>query len=201
MLGRYSFRYGSSHFCKLKFVILRLIKWTPEIFVFVQLNAWIYRWYTFHTLKLKFWELNVFFMQLGHRHCLATIVFILDIYLWWLHMHCSGSTSITIIWSLNVFINDFTLACLRVKKFCQVIRVRPAHSLKVLQLSPDVNASFLFYAKFEIIQLPREESAVKSNVSSTSKMLLQVLRVLTLLLLTNSLQSVFSLKHMWLKWN
>jgi len=38
------------------------------------------------------------------------------------------------------------------------------YSLKVLQLSPDVNASFLFYTKFEIIQLPREESAVKSNV-------------------------------------
>jgi len=45
-------------------------------------------------------------------------------------MHCNGSTSITIMWSLNVFINDFTLPCLRVKKFCQVIRVCPAHSLK-----------------------------------------------------------------------
>jgi len=85
-------------------------------------------------------------------------------------MHNNGSTSITIIWSLNVFISDFTLSCLRVKKFCQVIRVRPAPSWKVLQLSSDVNASFLFYAKFEIIQHPREESAVKSNVSS--KMLL-----------------------------
>jgi len=69
-------------------------------------------------------------------------------------------------WNIKVFINDFTLSFLRVKKFCQVIRVRAAHSLKVLQLSPDVNASFLFYIKFEIIQLPREESAVKSNVSS-----------------------------------
>ena len=78
-------------------------------------------------------------------------------------------------------------------------RVRPAHSLKVLQLSPDVNASFLFYTKFEIIQLPREKSAVKSNVSSTSKMLLQVVRVFTLRLLTNSLQFVFSIKHMSLK--
>jgi len=56
-------------------------------------------------------------------------------------MYCNGSTSITIMWSLNVFINDFTLACLQVKKFCQVNRVRPAHSLKVLQVSPDVNAS------------------------------------------------------------
>jgi len=80
-------------------------------------------------------------------------------------------------WSLNVFINDFTLACLRVKKFCQVIRARPTHSLKVLQLSPDFNEIFLFYTKFEIIQPPREQSVVKSNVSS--KMLLKVLRVLT----------------------
>jgi len=46
--------------------------------------------------------------------------------------------SIIIMWILNVFIN-FTLPCLREKRFCQVIRVRPAHSLKVLQLSPDVN--------------------------------------------------------------
>jgi len=40
--------------------------------------------------------------------------------------------SITIMWSLNVFINDFALPCWRVKKkqFCQVIRVRPAHNLK-----------------------------------------------------------------------
>jgi len=74
-------------------------------------------------------------------------------------MHCNGSTSITIMWNLNVFINDSTLCCLRVKKFCQVIRVLPAHSLKVLQLSHDVNASFLFYTKFEIIQLPRKVSS------------------------------------------
>jgi len=73
-------------------------------------------------------------------------------------MYFNGFTSITIMWSLNVFTNDFTLPCLRLKKFFQVIRVRPAHSLKVLQLSPDVNGSFLFYTKFEIIQLPREES-------------------------------------------
>jgi len=69
-------------------------------------------------------------------------------------MHCNGSTSITIMWNLNVFIYDFTLSWLRVKKFCQVIRVRPARSLKVLQIPPNVNASFLFYTKFEIIQLP-----------------------------------------------
>jgi len=51
-----------------------------------------------------------------------------------------------------------------------LIRVPPAHSLKVSHLSPDVIASYLFYIKFEIIQLPREESAAKSNISS--KMLL-----------------------------
>jgi len=36
-----------------------------------------------------------------------------------------------------------------VKKFCQAIRVRPAHCLKVLQLSPDFNASFLFCTKLK----------------------------------------------------
>jgi len=133
--------------------------------------------------------------------------------------------------SLNVFIYDFTLPSLRVKKFCQVIRVRPAHSLEVLQLSPDVNCRLsiqarkqgnaggkmrwtyfktvghgskrfgpsqetlrptwcpklvtdlrLSYTKFKIIQLTREESVTKSNISR--KMFLQVLRVLTLPLLT-----------------
>jgi len=49
-------------------------------------------------------------------------------------MYCDSS--ITIMWSLNVFINNFPLTCLIVKKFCQAIRVRPAHKLKVLQLLP-----------------------------------------------------------------
>jgi len=41
---------------------------------------------------------------------------------------------------VNSFINDFTLPRRRVhKQFCQVIRVRPAHSLNALQLSSDVN--------------------------------------------------------------
>jgi len=35
--------------------------------------------------------------------------FILGIYLLRLSMHCAGS--ITIMWSVNVFINDFTLTC------------------------------------------------------------------------------------------
>jgi len=41
--------------------------------------------------------------------------FILDIYLLRLSMHCAGS--ITIMWSVNVFINDFTLTCRRKKSF------------------------------------------------------------------------------------
>jgi len=31
-----------------------------------------------------------FITQFGHRHCLATIVFILDIYLWWLNTYAYG---------------------------------------------------------------------------------------------------------------
>jgi len=50
------------------------------------------------------------------RH--AALVFetpelILDIYLLRLSMHCAGS--ITIMWSVNVFINDFTLSFRRKK--------------------------------------------------------------------------------------
>jgi len=44
--------------------------------------------------------------------------FILDIILLRLSMHCAGS--ITIMWSVNVFINDSTSTCRRKKKFCQV---------------------------------------------------------------------------------
>jgi len=52
-------------------------------------------------------------------------------------LYCDGS--ITIMWSLNVLINDITKPCRQVKKqFCQVIRVRPIHNLKELQLSSDV---------------------------------------------------------------
>jgi len=55
-------------------------------------------------------------------------------------MHYDDST--TIMWSVNVLIKDFTLPCRRIKiQFRQVIEVRPAglHSLKVFQLSSDVN--------------------------------------------------------------
>jgi len=39
--------------------------------------------------------------------------FLLDIYLLRLSMHCTGS--ITIMWSIDIFINDFTLTCRRKK--------------------------------------------------------------------------------------
>jgi len=40
-------------------------------------------------------------------------------------MYCDGST--TVMWSLNVFINDFPLPCRRVKnQSFQDIRLRPA---------------------------------------------------------------------------
>jgi len=54
-----------------------------------------------------------FITQLGHRHCLQTILFILYIYLWWLSMYCGGSFTIT--WSLNVLIKYITLPCRLVK--------------------------------------------------------------------------------------
>jgi len=41
--------------------------------------------------------------------------FILDIYLLRLSMRCADS--ITIMWSVNVFINDFTLTCRRKNSF------------------------------------------------------------------------------------
>jgi len=51
-------------------------------------------------------------------------------------MYCGSSIggSITVMWNPNHFINDFTLPYLRVKTF-----LSSTHSLKVLQLSPDVN--------------------------------------------------------------
>ena len=57
---------------------------------------------------------SFFITHMGHsRHCLATMAFVLDIYLWWLYMYFYGS--ITIMWSLDVFINDFTSPCWQVK--------------------------------------------------------------------------------------
>jgi len=60
----------------------------------------------------------------------------------------------------------------------------------------------LSYNTFEVIQLQREESATKSNVSTKAVFILlsvEGIDTQTLPLLTGSLQSVFSIKCMWLK--
>jgi len=50
-----------------------------------------------------------------HASCVfETTAFILDIYLLRLNMHCAGT--ITIMWSIKVFIIYFTLTCRREKK-------------------------------------------------------------------------------------
>jgi len=54
------------------------------------------------------------------------------------------------------------------------------------------------YSKFEIIQLKQEESAAKPSVSSKTLFVASA-EGLTLPLLTDCLQSVFSIKRMWLK--
>jgi len=113
------------------------------------------RWYMFYMLwsqilAKKQSSFEVFFVtQWGHRYCLATIAFIPDISLVWLNMYCDGPTTIT--WNSNVFSNDFPWSCRRVKKqLCQVIRVQPVHSLKVLQRSSDFDC-YPILSKFEII--------------------------------------------------
>ena len=53
---------------------------------------------------------------------------------------------------------------------------------------------------FEIIQLQGVDSAAKSNISRKKLFILEELRTLTLPVLTDSLQSVFLIKRMWLKW-
>jgi len=76
--------------------------------------------------------------------------------------------------SLNVFINDFpkiSLVC------CQVTRVRSVHNLKVFNFHLMLIAT-PSYSKFETIQLQREESAAKPNVSSKMFFILYVLRAL-----------------------
>jgi len=50
------------------------------------------------------------------------------------------------------------------KQLCQVVRVRPAHSLKVLKFLSYVFAT-LSYSKLVLIPLQREVFATKSNVS------------------------------------
>jgi len=69
-----------------------------------------------------------------HRHCLATIAVFPYIYLLRLSLHCD--CLITIMWSVNAFINDFTLTCRRKKNSLgQVIAIRPVHSLKSVTTS------------------------------------------------------------------
>jgi len=81
------------------------------------------------------------------------------------------------------------------KRLCQAVRVRPVHNLKVFQLRLMLIAT-KSYSKFEIIQLQKEESVAKPNVSRKTLFILEVLRALTLPLFTNCLQSVFSIKRM-----
>jgi len=81
-----------------------------------KLRAWIWHWDKFYVLKLKLWLRSDSVSKtssLRHSHCLATIAFLLDIYLRWHLQYCDGS--ITVMWSLNVFINDFPLPSCRVK--------------------------------------------------------------------------------------
>jgi len=58
------------------------------------------------TLLKKQSSFKVFFFQASH--CLATVVFIPHICLWW-DMYCDGSVTIT--WSYNIFINDNVARC------------------------------------------------------------------------------------------
>jgi len=61
------------------------------------------------TLPKKRFSFKVVFIS--HSHCLTTITFTLDIYLWRL-VYYDGS--VTIMWNLDVFINEFPLPCRRV---------------------------------------------------------------------------------------
>jgi len=55
------------------------------------------------------------------------------------NLHCDGLITI-IMWSVDIFINDFTSTFRREKNsFNHAVTIRPVHSLKVLQLSSDVN--------------------------------------------------------------
>ena len=105
--------------------------------------------YVLYALKLKLWLRSnpvskyLLLRKWDHRHSIAATGFILSIYLWWQNTHvCDGL--FTIIWNLSIFINDFKyLTERKEKQFCQVglVRsvVRSVHSLKVLQLSSEVN--------------------------------------------------------------
>jgi len=118
--------------------------------------------------------------DLCHRHCLATTTFYLDIYLLRLKLHCNGL--ITIMLSVTVFINDCILTFRRKKSLDQVITIRPVQCYKFHWML----VATLLYCKREIIPLQRVVSAAKSNVSRKMVFILEVLRTLTLTLLTDS---------------
>jgi len=87
------------------------------------------------------------------------------------------------------------------KNLGQVITIQPVHNLKVLQLS-SISSNFhlmltatISYCKREIIPLQRVLSAAKSK-SRKVVFILEAVRTLTLLLFTDSLQTVSSIKRM-----
>jgi len=88
--------------------------------------------------------------------------------------------------SVTVFINDFKLTFRRKKSLGQVITIRPVQCYNLhLKLF-----AILSYCKREIVPLQRVLSAAKSNESRKMVFILEVLRILTLPLLTDSLQSM-----------
>jgi len=120
----------------------------------LKLNAWTWRviCHQAQTLVEKAIQLQSLF-----HHAIVTPKISLS---WLINMYCDSS--ITNMLSLNVFINDFpkiSLVC------CQVTRVRSVHNLKVFNFHLMLIAT-PSYSKFETIQLQREESAAKPNVSS-----------------------------------
>jgi len=115
--------------------------------------------------------------DLCHRHCLATTTFFLNIYLLRLNLHCNGL--ITIMLSVTVFINDFTLTFRRKKSLGQVITIRPMQCYKFHLTS----VAILSYRKREIVPLQRVVSAAKSNVSRKMVFILEVLKRFPLLYL------------------
>jgi len=131
--------------------------------------------------------------DLCRRHCLATTTLFLYIYLLRLKLHCN-SLLITIMLRVTVVIIDFILTFRRKKSLGQVIIIRPVQCYNFHLML----VAILSYCKREIVPLQRAVSAAKSNVSGKMVFILEVLRTLTLPLLTDSLQSmsVSSLKRM-----
>jgi len=86
------------------------------------------------TLAKKRFSFNVFFI--AHSHCLATIAIILEFICD--DMYCDGS--ITIMCSLNIFINNFLLPCRQVKiSLFEILDSDLLFISSVFQPSSDVN--------------------------------------------------------------